>query len=595
MRLLGNGLCLFVLATGCLFAFAACGGGSTAVPPSAHGPLPNTTPTAGPAGFAPVSFTIALPKAPAGNGRKPLFVPPPTTSISVSVNGTTPQVFPCTPSTCSGSFTAPAGGSVNFLFTAVDASSHALANDSLTQTIAANGTNALAVTLEGIIDHASVSVIPAGLSSAVSGQATVSATAFDADGDVITGTYAAPLIVSTGDTTGTVTVTGGTLANDTATGAMAYAYSPATAYSENHFFVGASSTTETAAQHATPFVIGRTFYTFTPTAVVGFAPGATAPTRTIAIPGGLLDVSALGCDGSNVDVVDIGAEVVYGVAPGATTPTITYTSDLDAPIWVAGPQTPVNRAQFYLANAGGSAAAIDGYQGPISTPPFTIPPDAPVQEATPGSSGALQVDGNGNVDSAIGGVFTSNGGYDVFDALLNHVIATGQNFNTFAGSNQIAVDNSTLPIPRIYAQDLSINATGEISEYDNYATTPTFISMDNDYAGLFVDPAGRIYTLIGVGLPASRARKPGSRRRALQEAPSGVFDVYAPGNLAGTAAYAIPGQSLTFDSAGYVYAVSASGSVTEYAPGGTTVFATFPGTSYGMPTAGPDQFGTFCQ
>ena len=55
------------------------------------------------------------------------------------------------------------------------------------------------------------------------------------------------------------------------------------------------------------------------------------------------------------------------------------------------------------------------------------------------------------------------------------------------------------------------------------------------------------------------------------------------------------GAEDTFDSAGYVYAVNASGSISIYPPGSTTVLQTIPGTNYGQPTLGPDTFGTFCQ
>ena len=53
--------------------------------------------------------------------------------------------------------------------------------------------------------------------------------------------------------------------------------------------------------------------------------------------------------------------------------------------------------------------------------------------------------------------------------------------------------------------------------------------------------------------------------------------------------------SIVFDSAGYVYAVNPAGTITEYAPGGTTVVATFTGTNYGHPFVGSHAFATFCQ
>ena len=289
MRLLGSSPCVLVLVAGCLIALPACGGGggsgAAAMPSAVHSPAPVTTPTAGPAGFAPVSFSIALPKTGSATGRKPLYVPASTTSISISVNGTTPQVFPCTYSGCIGSFLAPAGGSVNFVFAALDGASALLANTpTFSQNISANGANILSVTLNGVINRATLSIVPPGLSSAVSGTATVTATAFDADNGVITGTYSAPLTLGVNDTSGTVAMTVGTLTSDTSVGTVAYTFSAATANSENHLLIGSFSTTEPPVPHrGIPFEVGRTFYTFTPNSIVGFAPGATAPTRTVSV------------------------------------------------------------------------------------------------------------------------------------------------------------------------------------------------------------------------------------------------------------------------------------------------------------------------
>jgi hypothetical protein len=601
VRLLGRGPSVLVLATSTFIALSACGGGR-AGPPAVNSALPATTPatraTAGPAGFATASFTISLPKVASAANRKALFVSPSTTSISVAVNGTTPQVFACTPPVCSGSFLAPAGGQDNFLFAALDAQSNVLANAPVTQAIAANGTNTIAVTLNGVVANAALSATPAGLSSAASGQSTVSATAYDVDGNVITGTYSSPIVVSTTDGTGTIALTGATLAGSTSTATLTYTYSPATAYAENHFGLGETSATETTAQPVSPFEVGRTFYTFTPNAIVGFAPGATAPTRTIAISPSFLAVSALACDGTNLYVVDFGYGeygVVYGIAPGATTPTVSYTSGLNQPIWLAANGQPTgNRAQFYVANDTGETSAIVGFQGPVSTP-FTIPPDVAVQTSGAGNFSSLQIDGNGNVYA--GGSVGGYGGYEILSPSLS-LIAAGSNFNA-VGANQIAVDTSSAPTIRVYTEELNYDTSeGEVSEYDNDATTPTYVSTDNSNDGLFVDGSGRVYTSTGIISLPSRLRASSVHKtsgRAHPESGPPGFDVYAQGGLAGSVQYTLPGVSLAFDSAGYTYAVSAAGSITEFAPGGATVVATFPGTSYGMPSYVPYQFGTFCQ
>ena len=85
-----------------------------------------------------------------------------------------------------------------------------------------------------------------------------------------------------------------------------------------------------------------------------------------------------------------------------------------------------------------------------------------------------------------------------------------------------------------------------------------------------------------------------SRRRTLAGT-GNVFDVYSPGGLAGPVQYTIPGESLAFDSANYVYALQDGGSINVYAPGTATLVATIPGTTYGSPSPNAFAFGTFCR
>lgn len=605
MRLLGRGMCALVVATGCVLALAAVAAAPArrSVHATASPPAPVTTPTAGPQGFAPVRFTITLPKVASAKSRNTLFLSPYTTSISVSVNSTTPQVFACTPPTCSGSFVAPAGGSVNFLFAALDAQGKVDANASVTQVIAANGTNAISVTLNGLVASVGLTTTPAGLSSAASGQSTVSATAYDVDGDIITGTYSAPIVVSTTDTTGTIAVTGATLATSTSTATLTYTYSAATAYGENHIGVGQTSATETTAQPFLAFDVGRTFYTFFPNAIVGFAPGATSPTRTINISPNFAEVSSLACDGTNLYAVDTEEGFVYGIAPGVSAPTI-YSNDIETPDWVAANDLPAgNRAQFYVANASGSTTAIAGFQGPAS-PPYTIPPNAATQTTGEGSFGPLQVDGSGNVYAAMGGYDDEYGGYEIFSPPLSE-IASGTNSNSLS-SNQIAVDTHSAPTIRVYTEEYNyVSDLPEISEYANYAATPTYISSDSDGDGVFVDSSGLIYLNVGLVEEGSNARRGAQalRRRVLQYGGTGIFDVYPQAGLAGSMLYSFPGLSLAFDSENYVYDLTAAGSITIYQPGGTTVVGTIPvppayasaGDTFGDPANLPFEFGTFCQ
>lgn len=584
----------FALA-GCCIAVAGCGGGAATPPAASHGTAaaPSSTPTPGPDGFTRVSFTITVQAANASaHLRIPQFVPAPTTAIAVSINGTTPQTFPCSGSTCSGTLLAPAGGSVNFTFSALDALARPVSQGSVTQLVNPNGTNTIAVTLDGVVDHATLVLSQPGLSSAASGQVTVTATAYDADGDVIPGTYAQPITLAvSGDATGTISAPNATLAGSSSSGTVAYTYSPTTAYVENHVAVTQTSPTESTPS-SLAFEVGRTFYTFTPTSVVGFAPGATTPTTTITMPA-FTGVTALSCDGTNLYVVDAYAGAVYGIVPGATAPSITYSSLLNGPFWAAGyggGTVPGSSAKIYVVNDAG-APAIVLYSGAAGGPPFALPANSG-GGAGSGTRSAVVVDSSGNVYSALGGESEMYAGYDARRGNLISGLGTGTNVNAFP-ADQIAVDASVSP-PRIYTEEISsVTEDAEISEYDNFAGTPSYISTDSGDGGLFVDAAGRIYTSTP-GLPAAIARRSGAGQRHIDSG-AGIFDVYPAGGLSGMPAYQIVGQSLAFDSAGYVYAANPSGSITEYAPGGTTVVATFPGTTYGTPSGNPYAFGTFCE
>ncbi len=549
-----------------------------------------------------MSFTISLtPSGTASNVRKPLFVPASTTTISVAVNGTTPQTFPCVATACSGTFSAPAGGTVGFLFKALDSQSRAVSASSFTEQIAANGTNVLNVTLEGVVDHASLALSSPGLVSYQSGSATVTATAFDVDNEPITGTYFAPLTVSvSGDTTGTVTVPAATIASSTSTGTIAYTFSAATQYVENHLTVSQTSTTETAPSGQVPFEVGRTFYTFTSAnTIVGFAPGSTTAARTVPIT--LQDVSDITCDGSNLYIndEDDGEGTVYGLAPTATSP-VTYTSTISGPNWVAanGGIGPSTYAQMYVANSNGADAVI-GFKGSTAGQPFPLPPDAAAQSGGPSDSvGAITVGATGNVFASRGGAtYEGNGGWEVLSPALAGI---NGGFNTNGAYDDIIALDTSGPTMRIYVE--GFNATTyapEIDEYDNFATSPTYISTDSNDTGLFVDSAGRVFTSKFTTLPGARLRNPGrgattARRRTL--AGSGnSFDVYAPGGLAGAVMYTIPGESLAFDSQNYVYALQDDGSINIYAPGSATLAGVIPGTNFGAPSPGVVAFGTFCR
>jgi hypothetical protein len=596
-----------LLGASCGILLSACGGGGTAgdPTPAAVAAPANAKPTAGPAGFAAVSFSIALP-APgtASAKRTPAFIPAATTAVTVAVNGTAPTSFACSGSVCNGTFQAPAGASDSFTFTAVDPQSRALAASTFRQTIAANGVNALNVTLQGVVDHASLSLSAIGLSSATAGTVTVTATAFDADSDLITGTYFVPLTLAViGDTTGSINA-GSPITSSTMTGTVTYAPAAATIYAENRVSIAQSASTESTAQQSVPFEVGRTLYTWTSAnTVVGFAPGSTTPTRTVNIGGTLSSVSSITCDGTNLYLADAENTAVYGIAPAATT-AVSYASDPYAPVWVVanGGRAPSTQAEFFLSNNANNG--LSGYAGSMSSPPFPLPPDVRVYSSAgaPTGSSSVVMDASGNAYSASYNLQTNAGGYKVFNNTLNTVIASTVDATAAYGSDMIAIDTTVSPA-RIYTEEDNANYQPEIVEYDNYATTPTHTSADSADEGIFVDASGNIYTSAFASIPmdaVARRAAPQSRtrpqaRRGTESYFATYFDVYPPGGLAGMPAYTIPGNSLVFDSQGYVYANQYSGSIEEFAPGSASLVATFAGTTYGLPSQGEYQFGTFCR
>jgi hypothetical protein len=254
---------------------------------------------------------------------------------------------------------------------------------------------------------------------------------------------------------------------------------------------------------------------------------------------------------------------------------------------------------MYVANGFG-LEAIFGFQGSTSAPPFPLPPDTTVRGGGGASSrGSIAIGPTGNVFAAFGGPnYEGNGGWEVFSPTLT-AINGGMNANG-TSDDIIALDNSVSPL-RIYVEGFNASTfTPEIDEYDNFATTPTYISSDSNDTGLFVDSTGRIYTSkMGTGPPPARLRNPGrgntSVRRRTLAGIGNSFDVYAPGGLAGAIQYNIPGESLAIDSQNYVYALQDGGSVNVYAPGSATLVTTIPGTNYGVPSSNAFAFGTFCR
>lgn len=199
------------LAVCLLLALNGCGGGGSTSP----GP-PQNAPTAAPAGQTQATVVIKIPAAspPALQSLRPKYVSVNTQSITVGIDGGTPQAINLTPTSpgCSASGSPPATtcsirfnsqfGSHTFAFVTFDGlngSGNALSRNTLVSASPASGPWTINVTLNGVPASLSVAPLPAssflrwfGNAAALYGTApqSVALLALDADGNIIVGTGA---------------------------------------------------------------------------------------------------------------------------------------------------------------------------------------------------------------------------------------------------------------------------------------------------------------------------------------------------------------------------------------------------------------------
>jgi hypothetical protein len=185
--------------------------GATPTPtPTQVGATPTASPTPS-LGPATVTFTIGGGGASIQDrGRTRSFVPPATSSISISVNGGVAKTFPCNlsvESTCTGALGVPAGNDT-FVVVDYDKNGHELSQATVTQMCGAGTTTVLSVALNGDVASTSISLsstyAPIGTQSVVS----VIVAPRDADGETITGTghYLHPIVLVNSDTSGASTL-----------------------------------------------------------------------------------------------------------------------------------------------------------------------------------------------------------------------------------------------------------------------------------------------------------------------------------------------------------------------------------------------------
>jgi streptogramin lyase len=198
-----------LLATGCS------GGGSS----SGAAPVPGA-PSApkSPSGTAQVTFTMHWPAGSTSAVRRaPAYVPATARSVSISVNGGTPQYLNSPSSTLV--IVAPLG-SDTFTFQTYDEQNgqgNVLSRASVTQTILNDVANTVSATLNGVVAALTISLSNPSPNAGVPATVTVSVAAKDADGNTIVGAgdYSSPiqLAISDPSKSGTLTLSRMTVAN----------------------------------------------------------------------------------------------------------------------------------------------------------------------------------------------------------------------------------------------------------------------------------------------------------------------------------------------------------------------------------------------
>ncbi|MBV8749948.1 MAG: hypothetical protein JO103_09560, partial [Candidatus Eremiobacteraeota bacterium] len=205
-----------VLAAGCS------GGGGSAVMPAANPPAPHSGQTT-----AHVTFTMSWNAAtPQSSQRAPKYVPATARSVSIVVNGGTPQYlnFPATTLVVD----APVGTDT-FAFTTYDAQNgagSALSRASVTKAIVLGAANTVTAVLNGVVASLALSLSNAAPNAGVPATVNVNATAKDPDGNAIVGPadYSAPIHLTVNDPTssGTLALSATDLPNPGTTATLTY-------------------------------------------------------------------------------------------------------------------------------------------------------------------------------------------------------------------------------------------------------------------------------------------------------------------------------------------------------------------------------------
>ena len=203
-------------------ALSACGGGGGSG-------TSLTPPTGGNTGGAtvPVAFATNWNTGSISSGtKKPDYVPPTARSVSVAVNGGTPQYLNAPASSIT--IDAPVGTDT-FAFQTYDAQNgqgNVLSRATVSQSIVAGTANTVTAVLNGVVASVALSLSNASPNAGVPATVNVNVAARDADGNTIVGPgdYSTPLHLAISDSTssGTLALSTNTLPNDATTATLTY-------------------------------------------------------------------------------------------------------------------------------------------------------------------------------------------------------------------------------------------------------------------------------------------------------------------------------------------------------------------------------------
>jgi len=212
-RLLGA-CAIAVLAAGC-----SGGSGSSATPPANVAPSHST--------MASVTFTMHWNTGTVTSSvRSPRYVPPTARSVSVSVNGGTPQYLNAPATTIT--IDAPIGTDT-FVFQTYDdqnGQGNVLSRASVTQPIVSGAANTVNAVLNGVVASVTISLSNAAPNAGVPATVNVNVAARDADGNTIVGPgdYSVPIHLAVSDSTnsGTLSLSTNNLPNSATTATLTY-------------------------------------------------------------------------------------------------------------------------------------------------------------------------------------------------------------------------------------------------------------------------------------------------------------------------------------------------------------------------------------